>query len=171
MAKTESTIDFAKIGEEVNIILLEIYGQYIAEGSPTKLGGLRFLNVESGKTFAFESCIPNPKGTGNLLVLSAPFTGNQQVIEKKLKAGKNGKKLYEAIVRTSKDKGKGHKYFVEPAYELDTDKWLTEDNILKTAKTYGVTAGEAIRAILRENVMGFARSAMDEFIGVLAEED
>ena len=68
MAQTE--LNLKRIGEEIDILLTEIYGEYVAEGSPTKLGGLRFLDVPSAKTFAFEKC--QPYEDGNLLMISAP---------------------------------------------------------------------------------------------------
>lgn len=65
-AKASTDLNLKRIGEEIDILLTEIYGEYVAEGSPTKLGGLRFLDVPSAKTFAFERT--QPLEDGNLLV-------------------------------------------------------------------------------------------------------
>lgn len=160
-------MNFQRIGEEINVALTEIYGQYVAKGSPTKLGGLRFLDVASAKTFAFEKTMVHPSGEGNLLVLSAPFAGDQQTIEKKLKKGVHSDMLHEVIVRTSKDQGKKGKYFVEAAYTLDTATWLNDKNVEKMMKEHCLPAHEAIKMLINEHVLPVAEKVMELYVQVM----
>jgi hypothetical protein len=166
-AKASTELNLKRIGEEIDILLTEIYGEYVAEGSPTKLGGLRFLDVPSAKTFAFEKT--QPLDEGNLLVLSAPQVGDPATIEKQMKAGPHTKAFHELAVRTSADAGKGNKFFLELGYKLPTTKWLTEEAILKTAETEGCSGNEAVISLLKKEVLPIARDVMAHFIQVVRE--
>lgn len=169
MAKKKAELNYARVGEEMDVLLTEIYGRYVAQGSPTKLGGLRFLDVPSAKTFAFEKSLPAEDGEGNLLRISAPFVGDQKVIEKKLKSGPHSKALSDVIVRPSKDVGKTNKYFVEAAYKMETGEWLTDEAISKVAEEERCNGNEAIRLILKLNVLPVASEVMDHFVHLIRE--
>ena len=160
-------LNLKRIGEEIDILLTEIYGEYVAQGSPTKLGGLRFLDVPSAKTFAFEKCRPYEEG--NLLVISAPAVGEEKALTKQIKAGPHSKTLEEIVVRRSSDAGKGNKSFVEVTYKLPTAKWLTDEDIEKVATKEQVNGNEAIAVILKKQVLPIARDVMAHFIGVIRE--
>ena len=54
---SNTQIDLRRIAEQIDVVLTEIYAEYVAKGSPTKLGGLRFLDVQSAKTFAYEKSV------------------------------------------------------------------------------------------------------------------
>ena len=100
-ATASKGLNLQRIGETIDILLTEIYGEYVAEGSPTKLGGLRFLDVPSAKTFAFEKT--QPLDEGNLLVLSAPMVGEQATVEKQMKAGPHSKAFHELEIFLMRD--------------------------------------------------------------------
>lgn len=164
---TSSELNLVRIGEEINILLTEIYGEYVAQGSPTKLGGLRFLDVPSAKTFAFEKSRPYAKG--NLLVVSAPAVADEKVLTKQMKEGPRGKEMEKLVVRKSSDAGKGNKSFLEVTYKLPTIKWLTESAITKRAKNEGCNGNEAVQLILKDEVLPIAREVMAHFISVVRE--
>lgn len=166
-AKASTDLNLKRIGEEIDILLTEIYGEYVAEGSPTKLGGLRFLDVPSAKTFAFEKT--QPLDEGNLLVLSAPMVSDQATVEKQMKAGPHAKSFHELAVRTSSDAGKGNKYFLELGYKLPTSAWLTEDAIRKVAEAEGCNGNDAVILLLKNEVLPIARDVMAHFIQVVRE--
>jgi hypothetical protein len=165
--KATSTLNLVRIGEEIDILLTEIYGEYVAEGSPTKLGGLRFLDVPSAKTFAFEKSLPMEGG--NLLVISAPAVGEEKLLTKQIKSGPHTKALRDVQVRRSSDAGKGNKSFIEVSYELPTEKWLTDDAIQKVAEDTLCYTNEAIVVILKREVLPIARDVMAHFIEVIRE--
>lgn len=160
-------LNLARIGEEIDILLTEIYGEYVAEGSPTKLGGLRFLDVPSAKTFAFEKS--KVYDDGNLLVISAPAVGEEKTLTKQIKSGPHSKALDEVLVRKSSDAGKGNKSFVEVTYKLPTTKWLTNDAIEKAAEKEQCNGNEAVTVILKHEVLPVAREVMAHFIQVIRE--
>jgi hypothetical protein len=166
-AKASTDLNLKRIGEEIDILLTEIYGEYVAEGSPTKLGGLRFLDVPSAKTFAFEKTQPLEKG--NLLILSAPMVGEQATIEKQMKSGPHSGSYHELAVRTSSDAGKGGKFFLELGYKLPTAQWLTDDAIRKVAEQEGCNGNEAVILLLKSHVLPIAREVMAHFIKVIRE--
>lgn len=166
-ATASKGLNLQRIGETIDILLTEIYGEYVAEGSPTKLGGLRFLDVPSAKTFAFEKT--QPLDEGNLLVLSAPMVGEQATVEKQMKAGPHSKAFHELAVRTSSDAGKGNKYFLELGYTLPTAKWLTDEAVQKVAEKEGCNGNEAVILILKNEVLPIARDVMAHFIQVVRE--
>ncbi|MCA9791699.1 MAG: hypothetical protein KC910_07880 [Candidatus Eremiobacteraeota bacterium] len=165
--KKETGLNFTRIGEEIDVLLTEIYGRYVAQGSPTKLGGLRFLDVPSARTFALERT--RATDDGNMLIISAPFEGNQQVIEKALKKGPHSKLLHEVIMRTSTDAGKSGKYFVEPAYTLSTGEWLSDEEISKVAENHGCNGNEAVRIILKREVLPIASEVLEHFVQAVRE--
>ncbi len=165
--KASPELNLQRLGEEIDMILTEIYGEYVAEGSPTKLGGLRFLDVPSAKTFAFEKT--QPLDEGNLLIVSAPSVGDQKTVEKQMKSGPHSKSYKEMVVRTSSDAGKGGKYFLEFGYRLPTIKWLTDEAITKMAETEGCNGNEAVRLLLKKDVLPIARDVMAHFIQVIRE--
>jgi hypothetical protein len=166
-AKASTDLNLKRIGEEIDILLTEIYGEYVAEGSPTKLGGLRFLDVPSAKTFAFEKT--QALDGGNLLVLSAPMVGDQATVEKQMKSGPHADAFHELAVRTSSDAGKGNKFFLELGYKIPTASWLTEDAIRKVAETERCNGNEAVITILKKEVLPIAREVMAHFIKVIRE--
>lgn len=166
-SKAVAQLNLKRIGEEIDVLLTEIYGEYVAEGSPTKLGGLRFLDVPSAKTFAFEKCVPYEEG--NLLVISAPAVGEEKVLTKQIKAGPHSKTLENIEVRKSSDAGKGNKSFVEVSYKLATVKWLSDGDIQKVAQKEQCNGNEAINLILKRQVLPVAREVMAHFIGVIRE--
>jgi hypothetical protein len=162
MSKSATSLDLKRIGEQTNVILTAIYGKYVAQGSPTKLGGLRFLDVQSAKTFAFEKTQETPGG--NLLVLSAPASDDREQLEVKLKAGPHVDLLRDIFVRTSPDAGKKNKYFVEVTYFLDTPNWLTDAAISKVMESEGINGNEAVIVLLKKHVLPIASALMEHFI-------
>ena len=166
-SNTASELNLRRIGEQIDVLLTEIYGEYVAEGSPTKLGGLRFLDVPSAKTFAFEKAATYEEG--NLLVISAPAVGEEKTLTKQIKAGPHSKSLNEVIVRRSSDAGKGNKSFLEVSYKLPTVKWLSDDDIRKVAEKQMINGNEAITVILKREVLPIAREVMAHFIQVIRE--
>ena len=166
-AKAEAQMNLKRVGEHIDILLTEIYGEYVAEGSPTKLGGLRFLDVPSAKTFAFEKCQPHEEG--NLLMISAPAVGEEKVLTKQIKAGPHKKSIAEVAVRKSSDVGKGNKSFVEVSYKLPTLKWLSDEDVRKVAEAEHCNGNEAITVILKREVLPIAREVMAHFISVIRE--
>jgi hypothetical protein len=170
MSNSQVQLEFRRIAEQVDVVLTEIYAKYVAQGSPTKLGGLRFLDVESAKTFAFEKSRA-AEGSGNLLVLSAPFSENKEAIEAKLKEGPHANLLREVVVRTSPDAGKKNKYFFEAAYFIDTAKWLTDDAISAVIQKFECTGNQAVTRLLKEHVLPIAAEVMDYFVQIVREDE
>lgn len=166
-AEAATSFNLKRIGEKIDILLTEIYGEYVAKGSPTKLGGLRFLDVPSAKTFAFEKT--RSLEDENLLVISAPLVGDKKVVEKQIKSGPRAKSLYEFAVRGSSDAGKGGKSFLEISYRLPVVKWLPDKDIERVAQEEGCMGNDALTLILKREVLPIAREVMDHFITVVRE--
>lgn len=166
-----SQLEFNRVAEQIDVILTEIYAHYVAKGSPTKLGGLRFLDVESAKTFAFEKSRAAEKG--NTLVVSAPFSENKEVILGKLKEGPHADLLIEdeVVVRTSSDAGKSNKYFFEAAYFLNTREWLTDKAITRVIEEYECTGNQAVTRLLKEHVLPIAAKVMEYFVNIVREDE
>ncbi|MGI5844841.1 MAG: hypothetical protein ACOX9B_11760 [Candidatus Xenobium sp.] len=165
MAQTQTQIDLDRLADEMNVILTDIFGRYVAQGSPTKLGGLRFLDVQSSKTFAFEKTEVSEDKTGNLLVLSAPYRGTEEDIRKALTKGPYGKEIRRVTVRGSADAGKADKRFVEVAYYMPTASWLTDEAIMDFAKKHKMTSSrDALTGILKEKVLPPASEVMEYLI-------
>ncbi|GMU53907.1 MAG: hypothetical protein AMXMBFR33_30530 [Candidatus Xenobia bacterium] len=171
MAELKAKLDYQRIAEAINVILTDIYGEYVAMGSPTKLGGLRFLDVESSKTFAFEKTRAVPEEEGNYLIVSAPVKDDAEVLEATLKKGPHGKALKEFAVRSSSDAGKGGKKFVEVAYFLPTGSWLSDKTVADYAKKHSLINGnDVVTWILRDQVLPLAREVMANFVAVIRNE-
>lgn len=166
---SNSQIDLRRIAEQIDVVLTEIYAEYVAKGSPTKLGGLRFLDVQSAKTFAFEKS--TVIGDGNGLVVSAPYSENKEVIEGKLKEGPHVDLLRDIQVRNSPDAGKKNKYFFEAAYYIDSKKWLTDEAISAVVTRFECTGNQAVTRLLKENVLPIARQIMEYFIQIVREDE
>lgn len=162
MSKLVTSLDLKRIGEQINVTLTAIYGKYVAQGCPTKLGGLRFLDVESAKTFAFEKT-QETQG-GNLLVLSAPVSDNREELEAKLKAGPHADLLRDIFVRNSPDAGKKNKFFVEVTFFLDTPAWLTDAAVSAVIEKENIHGNDAIIALLKKHVLPIAADLMEHFI-------
>ncbi len=163
--QTQTQIDLERLADEMNVTLTDIFGRYVAQGSPTKLGGLRFLDVQSSKTFAFEKTEVSEDGTGNLLILSAPYHGTEDGIRKTLAKGPYGSEIRRLSVRGSADAGKADKRFVEVAYYLPTASWLTDEAILAFAKKHKlINSRDALTGILKEKVLPVASEIMEFLI-------
>lgn len=169
MSKTNVSLDLRRIGQQIDVALTEIYANYVAKGSPTKLGGLRFLDVESAKTFAFEAS--RPTENGNLLVISAPFSENQEAIEAKLKEGPHADRLREVVVRTSSDAGKKNKYFFEAAYYLETPEWITDKAVTAVVEEFECSGNQAVNRLLNQHVLPIADAIMAYFIQIVREDE
>ena len=170
MAQTQTQIDLDRLADEVNVILTDIFGRYVAQGSPTKLGGLRFLDVQSSKTFAFEKTEVAQDGEGNLLVLSAPYRGSEEEIQATLQQGPHGSEIRRLSVRGSADVGKADKRFVEVAYYLPTLSWIPDEAILDFAKRHRlVNSRDALTGILKEKILPIASDIMEFLIAEIRE--
>lgn len=185
---TPSKLNLKRVADQINVILTQIFRQYVAQGSPTKLGGLRFLDVESSKTFAFEKTGLSEDGQGNLLLLSAPYASidqdkePQQITDKKvveaeiiervkgevlqiLSHGPYGKEIQHLIVRPSKDAGKSDRFFIEVGYYLPTSQWLQDEQVIAYAQSRNLTdSREAVNRILEEHVLPMADEIMEFLI-------
>lgn len=170
MAKQSiSALDLQRLGDEINVILTDIYGRYVAEGSPTKLGGLRFLDVQSSKTFAFEKT--ETADDGNLLVLSAPYKGSEEAVRRALGEGPHGDAIRRLTVRGSSDVGKADKQFVEVAYYVPTASWLGDEDITRYAAEHRlVSSREAIHGLLKEKVLPVADAVMGHLISLIRQQ-
>lgn len=169
MANSESvaTLDLQRVADEVNVILTEVYGHYVAQGSPTKLGGLRFLDVESSKTFAFEKTEVAEDGVGNLLVLSAPAPSkmSEDQLREHLEAGPHGDAIQRLSVRGSSDAGKADKRFMEVAYYFPTSTWITDEKIVAYAQEHHlVNARQALVGLIKQNLLPMAEKIMANLV-------
>lgn len=167
-----STINYKLISEEINLVLSGLYGKYTSEGRPTKRGGLRFLDITSNKTFGFEKT--RETDVGNLIILSAPFLGaledinKQEKLKKKIKEGPHSDALYDIVIRQSRDRGKETKLFVEVKYHIPTRDLLQDEMIAEYGEKYKMTnSKQVVRNILREFIDPFAKNTMDHLIGVI----
>ncbi len=184
------------LSDEINTILAEVLGQFLVQGNPTKHGGLRFLDVQSAKTFGFEPT--QVVKDGNLVVISGPVEVKfderdpanlkltldekakkiedlkvkaRERIENAIKKGPHSDTLHRVDVRASRDKGKSKKLFVEVQYLVPTAKLVSDANVLAYAQKHGMTnTSEAVRRILREHVVAMAKGAMDHLVGLLRKE-
>lgn len=165
MANNQTQVNLSRIADQMNVILTQIFRQYVAQGSPTKLGGLRFLDVESSKTFAFEKTRVAENGQGNLLVLSAPYSGKEEDVRHLLHDGPHGKEIQHLQVRASSDVGKADKLFVEVGYYLPTLEWITDDTIREYAEQHKHTnSREALIGILEQQLLPMADEIMEFLI-------
>jgi hypothetical protein len=165
-----STINYRMIAEEMNLVLSSLYNQYLAEGRPTKKGGLRFLDVVSGKTFAFERCLPAENG--NYLIISAPYTGEKKMIQNIIKKGPHAKEIRDIAVRAGVDPGKEHKTFLEIKYFIPTATLLSEERIVKYSKDHNIfNTREITRQLLRDYIEPFAKDCMDYLITIIRQSE
>lgn len=184
----QTNLNLSRVADQINVILTQIFRQYVAQGSPTKLGGLRFLDVESSKTFAFEKTEVSEDGKGNVLLFSAPYASIDQdkepteVTDKKvveadvvervkkevkqiLSAGPHGNDIQCLIVRPSKDAGKSDRFFIEVGYYLPTSEWLSDENIIAYAESHRLdNMRDALVRILEEKILPMADGIMQFLI-------
>lgn len=184
----QTNLNLSRVADQINVILTQIFRQYVAQGSPTKLGGLRFLDVESSKTFAFENTEVSEDGKGNILLFSAPYASIDQdkepteVTDKKvveadvvervkkevkqiLSAGPHGNDIQCLIVRPSKDAGKSDRFFIEVGYYIPTSEWLSDENIIAYAESHRLdNMRDALVRILEEKILPMADGIMQFLI-------
>ena len=184
----QTNLNLSRVADQINVILTQIFRQYVAQGSPTKLGGLRFLDVESSKTFAFEKTEVSEDGKGNVLLFSAPYASIDQdkepteVTDKKvveadmvervkkevkqiLSAGPHGNDIQCLIVRPSKDAGKSDRFFIEVGYYIPTSEWLSDENIIAYAESHRLdNMRDALVRILEEKILPMADGIMQFLI-------
>ena len=184
----QTNLNLSRVADQINVILTQIFRQYVAQGSPTKLGGLRFLDVESSKTFAFEKTGVSEDGKGNILLFSAPYASIDQdkepteVTDKKvveadvvervkkevkqiLSAGPHGNDIQCLIVRPSKDAGKSDRFFIEVGYYIPTSEWLSDENIIAYAESHRLdNMRDALVRILEEKILPVADGIMQFLI-------
>ena len=184
----QTNLNLSRVADQINVILTQIFRQYVAQGSPTKLGGLRFLDVESSKTFAFEKTEVSEDGKGNILLFSAPYASIDQdkepteVTDKKvveadvvervkkevkqiLSAGPHGNDIQCLIVRPSKDAGKSDRFFIEVGYYIPTSEWLSDENIIAYADSHRLdNMRDALVRILEEKILPMADGIMQFLI-------
>lgn len=195
MPKT-AELKYSLISEEINTILAEVLGKFLVAGSPTKHGGLRFLDIQSAKTFGFERSTEGENG--NLLTISAPVdvkfddrdpahvrltfeqrrdkiealkTAARDRIDKAIGKGPFSANLHKVIVRPSPDPGKQKKLFVEVQYLIPTGEMIADDKVLAYAEKHGLTnTSEAVKRILREYIVPMSKEVMDHLIEVIRKE-
>ena len=161
-------MNYELIANEVDNVLSKVHDVYLSQGRPTKKGGLRFLDWQSEKTFAFEKT--EKSENGNFLVLSAPMSKDTaENIEKKLKKGDYSKNLHEIKIRESKDKTKAGKQFIEIYYSIPVAEILEDKKIEQyLSKNHNVkTASNAVKNILHGYVEPMAKRCMDNFVEVM----
>ncbi|MBM3462700.1 MAG: hypothetical protein FJX76_11415 [Armatimonadetes bacterium] len=195
-ADQKAALKLSLVSEEINTILAEVLGKFLVAGSPTKHGGLRFLDIESAKTFGFERSIDVENG--NLLVISAPVdvkfderdpanqkltldqrrakiedlkTAARERIEKGIKSGPHADSLHQVTVRPSSDAGKQKKLFVEVQYLIRSNELVSDKNVLDYAQKHSLTnTSEAVKRILRDHVIPMSKETMDHLIKVIRKE-
>lgn len=172
----ENNINYKLISEEINHILSGVYSLFVADGRPTKKGGLRFLDVKSNKTFGFEKTRETDKG--NLLVLSAPYyfplenTAIKEKLESEIRKSRNSGRVHEIWIRGSYDKGKENKNFVEIKYIVPTSELLDMENIKKYSEQLKTSdTRKIVRNILRDNIETFAKEEMENLINIIRDLD
>jgi len=189
-----TNLNLNRLADQINVILTQVFRKYVAQGSPTKLGGLRFLDTDSSKTFAFEKTGIADDGLGNLLLMSAPYANldqtkePDQLTDKKvvgaevvervknevmeiLREGPYGSELKKLIVRPSKDSGKGDRFFIEAGYYFPTSEMLADDKILAYAQQHNISSSrEAVTRILEEKIVPMADEIMQYLIHHLSSD-
>ena len=170
MGSNQTQINLSRMADQMNVVLTQIFRDYVAKGSPTKRGGLRFLDVSSSKTFAFEKSIVSDDATGNLLVLSAPYIGKEEDIRHILIDGPHGKEIQHLTVRASTDIGKADRLFVEIGYYVPTLEWMSDENVIDFAKEHRcVSTHDAVIGILETRLLPMASEIMEFLINKLRE--
>ncbi|MBQ7502405.1 hypothetical protein IJT93_06790 [bacterium] len=189
-----TNLNLNRLADQINVILTQVFRKYVAQGSPTKLGGLRFLDTDSSKTFAFEKTGIADDGLGNLLLMSAPYANldqtkepdqltDKKVVEAEvvervtnevseiLRQGPYGSEVRKLIVRPSKDSGKGDRFFIEAGYYLPTSEMLTDEKILAFAQRHNISSSrEAVTRILEEKIVPMADEIMQYLIHHLSSD-
>lgn len=162
---TKTHLKLDRIAEQMDVVLTQIFRRYVSLGSPTKLGGLRFLDVECSKTFAFEKTRVADDGQGALLVLSAPYDGKADDIRHILVAGPHGDAIKHLEVRASSDAGKSDKLFIEVGYYVPVSSWLDDESIFAYAKEHKcANSHDALIGIVEENLLPVASEIMSFLI-------
>ena len=161
---TKTGLNLTRIADQMDVVLTQIFRDYVSLGSPTKLGGLRFLDVKCSKTFAFEKTRIAKDGKGNLLVLSAPYEGTADDIRHVLTDGPHGKDIQHLEVRASSDAGKGDKFFVEVGYYVPTSTWLPNDKVFAFSKEHQCCTHDAVISIIEEHLLPIANELMSFLI-------
>lgn len=175
------------ISEEIDTILAQVLGKFLVQGSPTKHGGLRFLDIQSAKTFGFERTREHKNG--NLLTISAPVNpekskgtkgsdnheelkkATEELMDHAMRNGPHADILHSVTVRPSPDLGKRLKMFVEVQYLIPTKKLIDDKSVLDYTRKHGLkNTSEAVRRILREYVIPVGKASMDHLIQVIREE-
>ena len=157
------------LSEEIDDVLAKVLGQFLVQGSPTKHGGLRFLDIQSAKTFGFERT--QEHDNGNLLIISAPAApDSEERLTEKLRKGPHSDRLHSVAVRPSPDPGKKRKMFVEAKYFLPTGDLISIENVTKYANAHKVNSSDAVKRILREYIIPMGKEVMDHLIVVVREE-
>jgi len=197
MAATQAITKLSLVSDEINTILAEVLGRFLVQGNPTKHGGLRFLDIQSAKTFGFDSSEPL-EGKGNLLKISAPVDVRfeertienvrlsfkdkrkkiedlkdeaRERIEKAIKGGPRSESLHEVAVRPSDQPGKEKKLFVEVQYIIPTLDLLQESKVLEYARQHGVSdTNLVVKLLLRAFVVPMAVEVMSHLIDVIRAE-
>lgn len=157
------------VSEEIDDVLAKVLGKFLVQGSPTKHGGLRFLDIESAKTFGFERT--QEFENGNLLIISAPAAPDSEArLLEKMKKGPHAERLHSVTVRPSPDPGKKRKTFVEVQYVIPTAELVNDKAVTKYAEAHKVSTSEALKRILREFIIPMGKEIMDHLIIVVREE-
>ncbi|MDO5296601.1 MAG: hypothetical protein Q4F00_08220 [bacterium] len=162
---TQTSLKLDRIAEQMDVVLTQIFRNYVSLGSPTKLGGLRFLDVECSKTFAFEKTRVAEDGKGTLLVLSAPYDGKAEDIRHILEAGPHGQEIKHIEVRASSDVGKKDRLFIEVGYYIPISDWLTDEAIIAYAHEHkSANSHDALIGILETRLLPIASEIMSFLI-------
>lgn len=166
----QATLNKQIVSEEIDDVLAKVLGKFLVQGSPTKHGGLRFLDIESAKTFGFERTREVDKG--NLLIISAPAVADSEArLTEKMRKGPHADRLRSVTVRESRDSGKKRKMFVEVEYFIPTAELVNDKAVTKYAETHKVSGSEAVKRILREEIIPLGKAVMDHLIVVIREEE
>lgn len=182
-----AALNMQLISQEIDTVLAQVLGKFLVQGSPTKHGGLRFLDIESAKTFGFERTQEHKNG--NLLIISAPINPDkakglkgtetadevkkmtEERVEQAMKGGPHADMLHSVMLRPSPDPGKKRKMFVEVQYLIPTAKLLGDKAIMDYAKKHSLSnTSEAVKRILRDFVIPIGKESMDHLIKVIRTE-
>lgn len=172
MSERQTAINLSRIADQMNVVLTQIFRNYVAKGSPTKLGGLRFLDVESSKTFAFEKTKVCEDPKGNLLVVSAPYHGKKEDICHILYDGPYGSEIKHLTVRASTDVGKSDRLFIEVGYFVPTLEWLADEEVIAFSQSHhNINSHDSIIGILEEKLLPVANEIIEFLITELRNND
>lgn len=165
----EAVLSNRLVSEEIDDVLAKVLGKFLVQGSPTKHGGLRFLDIQSAKTFGFERT--QEHGNSNLLIISAPAVpDSEERLTEKMRKGPHADRLHSVTVRPSPDPGKKRKMFVEVQYVIPTAELVNDKAITKYATEHKVSSSEAVKRILRDYIIPMGKEVMDHLIVVIREE-